>query len=246
MARCLLAAILSVRGLSVRGQAAETDSEHYRNSNRSVKYDCVMPTARLTREQSKALTRERLLSAARTVFARRGFHAASVEEIAAEGGYSTGALYSNFSGKQDLFLAVMDREIDEHTREIEEAVRERASVDERARGGAERWMAMIDREPELQLLFAEFWAYAARDEGVRRHVAASFARARATLTRLIADGVRDFELELELPAEQLAIAIDALADGIARQKMADPDAVPDELMGRVLSLLLAGATRPAP
>ncbi len=203
-----------------------------------------MTTARLTREQSKALTRERLLLAARTVFARRGFHGASVEEIAAEGGYSTGALYSNFSGKENLFLAVMDREIDAHSREIDEAVRERTSVDERARGGAERWMAMIDREPDLLLLFAEFWAYAARDQGKRRHVAASFARVRATLTRLIADGARDFELELTLPAEQLAIAIDALADGIARQRMADPDAVPDELMGRVLSLLLAGAHAP--
>jgi AcrR family transcriptional regulator len=205
----------------------------------------TVATARLTREQSKALTRERLLAAARAVFARRGFHAASVEEIAAEGGYSTGALYSNFSGKEDLFLAVMDREIDEHAREIEEAVRERTSVAERAQGGAERWMAMIEREPDVLLLFMEFWAYAARDEGVRRHVADSFARARATLTRLVADGARDFELELELPAEQLAIVIDALADGIARQKMADPEAVPDELMGRVLALLLAGATRPA-
>jgi AcrR family transcriptional regulator len=201
-------------------------------------------TARLTREQSKALTRERLLGAARTVFAGRGFHGASVEEIAAEAGYSTGALYSNFDGKEALFLTLLDREIDEHAREIEEAVRERTSVAERARGGAERWMAMIEREPELQLLFMEFWAYAGRDPKVRRQVAASFARARGVLTRLIADGARDFELELELPAEQLAVAIDALADGIARQKMADPESVPDELMGRVLALLLAGATRP--
>ncbi len=203
-----------------------------------------MASTRLTREQSKAQTRERLLAAARTVFAGRGFHGASVEEIAAEAGYSTGALYSNFDGKEALFLALLDREIDEHAREIEEAVRERTSVVERARGGADRWMAMIEREPELQLLFMEFWAYAGRDPKVRRQVAASFARARQVLTRLIADGARDFELELELPAEQLAVAIDALADGIARQKMADPESVPDELMGRVLALLLAGATRP--
>ncbi len=87
---------------------------------------------RLTREQSKALTRERLLAAARTVFARRGFHGASVEEIAAEAGYSTGALYSNFDGKEDLFLALMEREIDEHAREIAEAVR-RARLGRRAR-----------------------------------------------------------------------------------------------------------------
>ena len=41
------------------------------------------------------------------------------------------------------------------------------------------------------------------------------------------------------------VTIDALADGIARQKLTDPDAVPDDLMGRVLSLLFAAVTRPA-
>ena len=66
---------------------------------------------------------------------------------------------------------------------------------------------------------------------MRPKVAARFAQMREVLTGLIADGVREFDLELTIPAEQLAIAIDALADGIARQKLADPDAVPDELMG---------------
>ena len=61
------------------------------------------------------------------MFARSGFHGASVEEIASEAGFSTGALYSNFDGKEDLFLVLMEREIDEHAREIAEAVRERAS-----------------------------------------------------------------------------------------------------------------------
>jgi AcrR family transcriptional regulator len=204
-----------------------------------------MEMARMTREQSKAHTRTRLLDAARSVFARGGFHGASVEEIASEAGFSTGALYSNFDGKEDLFLALMEREIAAHAREIAEAVGARASVDERAKGGARQWMTMIEREPELLLLFMEFWAYGVRDVRVRPKVAARFAQVRELLTRLIADGVREFDLELALPAEQLAVAIDALADGIARQKLADPDAVPDELMGKVLSILFAGATRPA-
>jgi hypothetical protein len=106
-------------------------------------------------------------------------------------------------------------------------------------------MTMIEREPELLLLFMEFWAYGVRDPQVRPKVAARFAQARALLTKLIAEGARELGLELELPAEQLAVAIDALADGIARQKLADPGAVPDELMGRVLSLLLSAASRPA-
>ena len=204
-----------------------------------------METARLTREQSRANTRERLLGAARRVFARSGFHGASVEEVASEAGFSTGALYSNFTGKEDLFLALMEREINEHAREIAQAVSARDSMAERATGGARQWMIMIEREPEVLLLFMEFWAYGVRDAQVRPKVAARFAQVRELLTKLIADGVREFDLELDIPAEQLAVAIDALADGIARQKLADPEAVPDELMGRVLSLLFAGATRPA-
>jgi AcrR family transcriptional regulator len=200
---------------------------------------------RLTREQSKANTRERLLAAARSAFASSGFNGASVEEIASRAGFSTGALYSNFDGKEDLFLVLMEREIDEHAREIAEAVRERASVAERATGGARQWMTMIEREPELLLLFTEFWAYGVRDADVRPKVAARFAQIRRLLTKLIEEGVREFELELALPAEQIAIAVDALADGIARQRLADPSAVPDELMGNVLSLLFAAATRPA-
>ena len=199
----------------------------------------------MTRVQSRAQTRERLLLAARSVFARAGFRGASVEEIASEAGFSTGALYSNFDGKEDLFLALMEREIDEHAREIAEAVGERASVAERAAGGARQWMTMIEREPELLLLFMEFWAYGVRDAEIRPKVAEQFAHMREVLTKLIADGAREFDLALDIPAEQLAIAIDALADGIARQKLADPEAVPDELMGRVLSLLFASATRPA-
>src|ERR1700722_14365880 len=97
---------------------------------------------RLTREQSRAKTRERLLSAARSAFARSGFHGDSVEEIASEAGFSTGALYSNFDGKEDLFLVLMEREIEEHARELTEAVSARTSVAERATGGARQWMMM--------------------------------------------------------------------------------------------------------
>jgi AcrR family transcriptional regulator len=201
--------------------------------------------SRMTREQSKAHTRERLLAAARSAFASSGFHGASVEDIASRAGFSTGALYSNFDGKEDLFLVLMEREIEEHSREIAKAVAERSSVAERATGGAQRWMTMIEREPELLLLFMEFWAYGVRDADVRPKVAARFAQVRRLLTKLIEDGVREFDLQLALPADQLAVAVDALADGIARQKLADPSAVPDDLMGRVLALLFAAATQPA-
>lgn len=200
--------------------------------------------AGLTRDQRKAHTREVLLAAARDVFARRGFHGASVDEIASQAGLSTGALYSNFQGKEHLFFVLMEREIDAYSREIAAVVRAPRTVDERARGGAERWMKIVEREPAMLMLFMEFWAYTARDPQARERVAASFARPREMLTGLVADAAHELELELTMPAEHLAVAIDALADGIARQKMTDPTVVPDDLMSRILTLLLAGATRP--
>src|ERR1700737_3678872 len=81
------------------------------------------PSGRMPRDQSKANTRERLLDAARSVFASSGFHGASVEEIASAAGFSTGALYSNFDGKEDLFLVLMVREIESHSREVRDAAR---------------------------------------------------------------------------------------------------------------------------
>lgn len=64
--------------------------------------------ARLTRSESQALTRDRLLEAARELFSKEGYATTSVEHIADAAGYSKGAVYSNFPGKQAIFLAVLD------------------------------------------------------------------------------------------------------------------------------------------
>ncbi|NED97058.1 TetR/AcrR family transcriptional regulator [Phytoactinopolyspora alkaliphila] len=66
------------------------------------------PRARQSRAERKQETREALLVAAIATFARDGYHGASLEGIANEAGFSKGAVYSNFDGKAELFLAVMD------------------------------------------------------------------------------------------------------------------------------------------
>src|SRR5436305_15217196 len=62
--------------------------------------------------------RDELLDAALRVFARRGYRQASVDEIAAEAGYSKGALYWHFPGKHELFVALIDERIDAPAREL--------------------------------------------------------------------------------------------------------------------------------
>jgi AcrR family transcriptional regulator len=63
--------------------------------------------ARLTREQSQARTKEKLLASAYEVMARYGYAGASIERIAEEAGYSKGAFYSNFANKEDIFLQLL-------------------------------------------------------------------------------------------------------------------------------------------
>jgi len=197
---------------------------------------------RLTREENKAITRARLLEGAAKVFARRGFHRASVDEIADEAGFSTGALYSNFDGKEDLFLALLDEHLAAIVRDISEAAHQGATALDRARGAAEHFMANLERDHDLILLFIEFWSYAVRDPELRPRIAARLGAGRDAVARMVADGAEELGIATPISPERLGIAIAALANGLALEKLADPDAVPDGLFAEVVTLLLGTLT----
>ncbi|MDQ1695682.1 MAG: hypothetical protein QOJ03_1035 [Frankiaceae bacterium] len=70
-----------------------------------------MPDRRPGRAQGlrvREVTRERLLATAADVFFANGYGATSVDAVAAAAGFTTGAIYSNFGGKADLFIAVLE------------------------------------------------------------------------------------------------------------------------------------------
>ncbi|ASY66492.1 Transcriptional regulator, TetR family (plasmid) [Sinorhizobium sojae CCBAU 05684] len=76
--------------------------------------------ARLTREQSQARTKAKLLASAREVVAREGYEGATIERIAEEAGFSKGAFYSNFNGKEDIFLYLLETHAGEDVVELQE------------------------------------------------------------------------------------------------------------------------------
>jgi len=190
---------------------------------------------RLSRDQQKARTRERLIGAARSVFARRGFHGALLEEIADEAGYSTGAVYSNFDGKEELFFAVLDEHIAARLSAVERAVAEAPTQAAGVRAGADNWMQFLREDPGWYPLFIEFWSYAVRDPELRVKVARRFAAFPSANAELIAKGARQLGTPLPEGSEQaIGILVTALADGLALMKLNDPDAVPDGLFGHAL------------
>jgi AcrR family transcriptional regulator len=190
------------------------------------------------RDEQRALTRRRLLDGAEAVFARSGFHGASVEGIAREAGATTGALYSNFAGKEDLFLALFEERIATDVRDYSQIVAEGATVEEQARGTADHWMEILRERPDYFPLFIEFWAYAIREPRLRDRLAGQFAALRTSSARLFLEGAGRQGVSLSAEAgELIGLLINALGNGLALEKLADPEAVPDALFGDLLVLI---------
>src|SRR3954462_12461315 len=139
---------------------------------------------RVARAQGRE-SRDELLTAALRVFARRGYGQAGVDEIAAAAGYSKGALYWHFSGKEDLLLALIEERIDVPTREmvalLESAQPERDMSVEAAREFARR----LSTERDAVLLDREYWTLAIRDPELR----ARYAERQTDLRGSLADAL---------------------------------------------------------
>jgi AcrR family transcriptional regulator len=202
-----------------------------------------MPAARrLTRAEQQAQTRARLIDAAARVFARRGFRAASVEEIAEEAGYSHGAVYSNFDGKNDLFLAVFEEYMAERVRELAEtqaALPEGAPLEVRARALADQWMDRLARDRESMVLHLEFIAHADRDPELARRFGSRSSAMRETVARYIDHYQQEAESELPMPVDDLALILRALGIGLAIESLVSPDAVRHDLYGDFVELLVS-------
>ena len=81
-----------------------------------MKLHSRMKRKRLSQAERREETREQVLAAAARVFAKRGFHATSLDAIGEEAGFSRGAVYYNFADKEELFLELLDRRCAERAR----------------------------------------------------------------------------------------------------------------------------------
>jgi AcrR family transcriptional regulator len=193
----------------------------------------------LNRQEKKEQTRERLIDAAAKVFARRGYHDAGLGEIAAEAGYSTGAVYSNFSGKEELFLALADRKVEEAIADVRAVADAAASGERPADEAIEHFRGFVERDPDWPLLFFEFWSFEIRNARIREE----FRRRRQAVREAFAETLdriaKQLGFELRFPAPALATAISAAVNGMAFERAADPGAIPDEVFGEFISAVLA-------
>jgi AcrR family transcriptional regulator len=203
-----------------------------------------MATTRATRSERKARTREELLAAARSVFLRRGFHGASLEEIADEAGYTKGAVYSNFAGKDDLYLAVLELHYDGRVAAYAEMILDEATFEETSRAVGRFMVEADEREPDWLPALAEFVAHAARDESLRR----AYVRARERFLVAIASVIEALcerhGLTLLVPPLEAARASSLLVRGYSAERRLDPDAASPEIFVELHAALMRGLTGP--
>jgi AcrR family transcriptional regulator len=201
------------------------------------------PPRRLRRQEQRQLTRAHLLDAAERVFAREGFRGASIAAIAEEAGYSHGAIYSNFNGKEDLFLVLVEERIDARLAKVYQVADAALSGGGEPLEAARRFVAMLQQERDAVLLLVDFWNQAVRDPTAAAKFAERHARLRALIGRIVEGIARDTGAELALPRDHVATALIALANGFAIERLADPAAAPDELFAHAIAAILRGFSR---
>ena len=195
----------------------------------------------LTQDRRRQLTRDHLLAAAAQVFAERGFHGATLDEVAQVAGFTKGAVYSNFKSKDDLFLALFKANYERETAQIQ------ATLESSVVPAVDRlsdFVVLVQEEsrqsPISALLYLEFWLYASRNPEARARLAAIDDEAVRSLAELLRTE-RDLEGIAPLEdLERVARVIEMLFRGIGLLRAMQPDVVDDELLRVAIEFVARG------
>lgn len=192
----------------------------------------------LTPDRRRAMTRRHLLDAAAIVFARDGFHGATLDEVAETAGFTKGAVYSNFKSKDDLFLALIDDRAERAFAVIEEILDPGHPSDEQM--PRVRQLMTSDAafwDDSWQSLWLEFLLYARRTPEGRAKLAERDRYEHAAAEHFIRSEYAARGEDFPYAIREYAQVMRAVFIGLQVERLADPEAVTDATMDTALDLL---------
>jgi AcrR family transcriptional regulator len=173
-------------------------------------------------QQRSEATRRKLLQSARRVFARDGFEAARIEDIAAEAGHTRGAFYANFTSKEDLFFALVEQLGRERWEHIQRMLESCSSPEERLAAVREYYVDRV-RDRQWVMLLVEFKLFALRRGRHRARLAAAFRRARASVkTNALQELLPGRFHDTPEAAEARKAVLEATLNGLVLEHAYDP------------------------
>jgi AcrR family transcriptional regulator len=200
--------------------------------------------ARLSRKQQAEANQQRLLDAALEVFTGRGFHGATLEQIAAAAGFTTGVVYSRFASKADLFLALLERTIEQRIDDLGRL--RRAQVGDVGTALVRSWWGQVRKRPEWMLVVIEFRVHAARDPELNARYAALHARHVQALAEVMAPDLARTGQQATVPPIDEARMVLALGSGLVLERWAMGDEAIGDLPERAAATIRRGMVTQRP
>lgn len=197
-----------------------------------------MGKRRLTHEERKKETRQLLLESAVETFAQLGFHGASVDKIAEYAGFSKGAVYAHFNSKEELFLAILEQQMDLHVGNIHQVIDQQHSFSHFIETMDEYFLSVRQENRIWSMLNMEFLLYAMREESVRHKWSNMITESVEQISKAIEKLMSKENHESSLSADEMAWTILSLENGMAIFYYISEDRVPLNLYGKALQNLL--------
>lgn len=198
---------------------------------------------RLSRDESRARTREAILAAAGQLFDDRGFAATSISDIADAAGYTTGAVYSNFTGKEDLFLAVMERQMTDEVAAIGAALSAEPTVAGRLEVVTRWYASQAGRGRRRTRAVAEIALLARNAEETRARLRAQRHQVHEAMAGLLRQQEVELGFTFRVPVPVLATALLAMLEGFALGSAIGDDVDPAALVAALELVLQPARTR---
>jgi AcrR family transcriptional regulator len=199
---------------------------------------------RLNRKQQAEANQQRLLDAALEVFTGRGFHGATLEQIAAAAGFTTGVVYSRFASKADLFLALLERTIEQRVDDLSRL--RRTQVGDVGTALVRSWWGQVRKRPEWMLVVIEFRVHAARDPELNARYAALHARHLQALAEVMATDLGRTAQPAIVPPVDEARMVLALGSGLVLERWAMGEEAIGDLPERAAATIRRGMVTQRP
>lgn len=191
----------------------------------------------MTREDSRDRTTQRLLAAARKLIARRGLSETTLEDIAEEAGYTRGALYSNFSGKGDLFIELLRRDREATTAQLR-ALRDDSLQLTQIRERLREILDQMYRTNESFMNWTEARMLAARDPKFRAKLDGLLVERRDAVAKLIEYVYGRLGIEPPLTPAAVAMGFSGLLEGVKLNMLSSPGEMTSADAEAVLALFV--------
>lgn len=180
----------------------------------------TVQNTKVSRAERQAQTRESLIAVAREMFLADGYAATSLDKVAVRAGFSKGAVYSNFAGKEELCMAVLDSIHEEQISGVVSAFTQETDLDGRIEAFS-AWAQEGLGQPRWTALEVEFGAIARQSPYVATELVKRHREIRVAIAQLVRQVTTEAGLQDVVDADQAATMLLSLGIGLGTLRSLD-------------------------